>query len=77
MKGAPAEVPIVITDPKRARVDLGDAYDSAREAEQAHDQIHGILSALLATLENEKLDDPRPFIDVPLALDEELARPRW
>jgi hypothetical protein len=68
MTGTPAAAPVVVTDPRGAELDLADAYGAAVFAEEARDQVHGILSALQDTLDNDKLDDPRPFIKAALLL---------
>lgn len=67
MKSAPAPTQqVIITDPRRAEGCLADAYHAAEWTEEARAQVHGILSALVDTLSNDKLDDPRPFIDAAL-----------
>lgn len=68
MKGARTPAPVVITDPRRAEGALSDAYGAANFAEEARDQVHGILSALKHALDNDKMKDPRPFIDAAFLL---------
>jgi hypothetical protein len=69
--GGPTEKdtpPVVVTDPRGAEVHLADAYDASQWAEDARDQVHGILSALNLALDNDKVEDPRPFIKAALTL---------
>lgn len=69
MKSAPAPTQqVIITDPRRAEGCLADAYNASVYAEEARDQVHGILSALRVALDNDKMDDPRPFIMAALTL---------